>query len=515
MKVPSSRRAAFHAVLLLPTLIASVLLLPQLSADVRANPCVDASCGNTTTIIPVGAQYISLALDTQGKPIVAYVAARSQLGLLHCGNATCTEGNVISALETNAQYTSLRLDAEGFPVIAYYSASAADLRIVHCNDENCAGGDEDVASPDTGGDVGRYSSLALDAAGRPVVAYLDSTNADLKVLHCGDSSCALGNSITSPDTAGALGEWTSLELDSSGNPVVAYHDDAANDLKLLHCNDPNCSSGGDSIVTPDGEGDVGSYSSLDLDSAGRPVVSYRDVTHFDLRLLRCGNANCSAGNAITSPDTTGAVGSFSSLTIDGADNPVVSYWDASHSRLKVLHCGNPTCGANNAVAAPDDDLNSTAPLGQFTSIALDSNGRPAVAYTRTSGVGLGILRCIDAGCAAKDFDSDGCQDAQENMTAPGSEVGGGLRDPKNPWDYFNPTGDGRNRLDDVLAVVAQYYEHEFLRPPNPPSTLNPAYTPGTDRTYLGPNRWNLGPPNGRQNVGDIIAARNSFMHDCF
>jgi len=343
------------------------------------------------------------------------------------------------------------------------------------------------------------------------MGYLDSTNSDLKVLHCGDPNCASGNSIVSPDTAGFVGEWTSLELDGAGNPVVAYHDDASNDLKLLHCNDPNCGSGGDSIVTPDSDGDVGSYTSLEIDSAGRPVVSYRDVSHFDLRVLRCGNATCTSGNAISAPDYGGAVGSFSSLTLDSVNNPVLSYWDASHSRLKVLHCGDPVCSAGNAVAAPDDDLSSTAPLGQFTSIALDSSERPVVAYTRTSGVGLGILRCIDDDCAADDLDGDGCQDVQEIMTAPGTEVGGGLRDPKNPWDYFNPTGDGQNRLDDILAVVAQYGEDETL----PSDVPNPAYTSSTDRTYLGPDPWNLGPPNGRQNVADIIAARNSFIHDCF
>ena len=33
----------------------------------------------------------------------------------------------------------------------------------------------------------------------------------------------------------------------------------------------------------------------------------------------------------------------------------------------------------------------------------------------------------------------------------------GRRDPMNPWDHFNPTGDGVNRIDDILEGVQHYY----------------------------------------------------------
>jgi phosphodiesterase/alkaline phosphatase D-like protein len=100
-----------------------------------------------------------------------------------------------------------------------------------------------------------------------------------------------------------------------------------------------------------------------------------------------------------------------------------------------------------------------------------------------------------------DTDGDGCPDPDEIgpiVTA------GGLRDPTNPWDYFNPTGDGKNRVDDVLAVVGQFYV----------DAGNPNYAEATDRTLVGPNPWNLGPPDGFQRVVDVIAAVKQFFHDC-
>jgi alpha-tubulin suppressor-like RCC1 family protein len=114
-----------------------------------------------------------------------------------------------------------------------------------------------------------------------------------------------------------------------------------------------------------------------------------------------------------------------------------------------------------------------------------------------------------------DSDGDGCPNAMELQTAEGSETSGGRRSHKNPWDYFNPTGDGENRVDDILDVVSQYFEDEFLpSPPNPPDTPNPDYDQRYDRTLVGPNPWNLGPPDGLQRVDDILHAVHSYFHDC-
>ena len=112
---------------------------------------------------------------------------------------------------------------------------------MHCNDVDCSGGDESITAPDAAGDVGNWTSLTLDASGNPVVSHLDATNKDLRVLHCGDSNCASGNSVYSPDIVGDVGTWTSLALDALGNPVVSYYDGNPNrELKVLHCGDPNC-----------------------------------------------------------------------------------------------------------------------------------------------------------------------------------------------------------------------------------------------------------------------------------
>ena len=60
------------------------------------------------------------------------------------------------------------------------------------------------------------------------------------LLHCNDPDCLAATSIIAVDTAGDVGLDPSLALDAAGNPVVAYLDGPRQDLKLLHCRTPDC-----------------------------------------------------------------------------------------------------------------------------------------------------------------------------------------------------------------------------------------------------------------------------------
>ncbi len=100
-----------------------------------------------------------------------------------------------------------------------------------------------------------------------------------------------------------------------------------------------------------------------------------------------------------------------------------------------------------------------------------------------------------------DTDGDGCPDADENGP---SETAGGRRDYLNPWDYFNPTNDGVNLVDDIVAVVDHYGLEDGQE----------GYDQKYDRTYVGPNPWNLGPPDGVILVADILHAVEQYGHDC-
>lgn len=113
-----------------------------------------------------------------------------------------------------------------------------------------------------------------------------------------------------------------------------------------------------------------------------------------------------------------------------------------------------------------------------------------------------------------DTDGDGCPDADENGP---DEDFGGRRDYLNPWDYFNPTNDGQNRVDDIMAVLERYTGPAYHDPTGDPFTEPPpppAYHPKFDRTLVGPEEWDLGPPNGYVTAEDILLIAKQYFHDC-
>jgi hypothetical protein len=379
-----------------------------------------AAAGNSVTSPDASGdigEYTSLTLDTSGNPVVSYYDDSSgDLKLLHCDDADCAAGGEsITSPDTAGtigEHGSLALDSAGNPVVSHFIATTGDLRVLHCDDLDCAPGGNSLESPDTGGTVGRYTSLALDSSGNPVVSYFDSTNGDLKIVHCNDANCDPtpgfpGNgpeSVASPDTAGTVGLYTSLALDAGGNPVVSYWDVTNGNLKIMHCNDVNCNptpgfphNGPESFASPDNTADVvGLYTSLALDGSGNPVVSYFDSTNLEPKVMHCNDANCAGANeSISSPATAGDGGEYTSLALDGSGYPVVSYYQGAGSSLAVMRCNDPNCaGVQESFAFPD----SAGTVGQYTSIALDIADNPVVSYLDATNFDLKLLHCSDPYC---------------------------------------------------------------------------------------------------------------------
>ena len=125
------------------------------------------------------------------------------------------------------RYTSLAIGTDGLPVISYHDL-AGNLKVAKCNDAACAGVDETITTVDDPSNfVGRYTSLAIGADGLPVISYYDDTAQSLQVAKCNDAACAGGDqTITAVDDSFDVVGWdTSLAIGADGLPVISYHDD--------------------------------------------------------------------------------------------------------------------------------------------------------------------------------------------------------------------------------------------------------------------------------------------------
>ena len=214
------------------------------------------------------------------------------------------------------------------------------------------------------------TSVAVDGQGQSRIAYYEGVGRDLVYAE----KTAGGWVLTTVDTTGDTGRWASLEIDSQGNPHIAYY-------YFLDPNDaPICDlkyawrSGGTwTIQTVEATNNIGEYCSLELDSQNNPHISYYDNTNGNLRYAR------KSGGTWTpeSVEATGNVGLYSALALDAANNPRIAYQDFGTAGADGHLRYASKSGSTWTLETPSG---ATFVNALFISLDLDSQGRPHIAY---------------------------------------------------------------------------------------------------------------------------------------
>ncbi|MCH8008599.1 MAG: dockerin type I repeat-containing protein [Chloroflexi bacterium] len=426
--------------LVLAAVLAGTVVLVAISFWALAER-TEATGGNSLANPDTGiVQLTTIALDPSNNPVVAYQHGEPKdefsvswtVNVLHCGDQACISGNSLVAPVPDADGFSLRpgslaVDSSGNPILAHADNTGiitGELKLLYCGNPDCALGNT-IVSPDPGSDVTGIS-LTLDASGRPVISYLDWVglfHQSVKLLRCGNASC-MANNVISTVAEITWGIGAAMTLDGSDYPVIAYLTPSqaaagdptglpptggspAMDLRILRCGNEFCSSG-NTFTTVATEINADSPA-LVLDSSDRPVVVYTQSADdgAELKLVRCGNPDCSSDITVASLATDSQL-DVGALRLDASDRPVVVFPQINcvdspcgsdgTSELQVLHCSDPTCTSGNVTTTVD-----TAPdFERFRpALVLDSADRPVISYfVRGEGGGLFVLRCGNADCSA-------------------------------------------------------------------------------------------------------------------
>jgi len=297
--------------------------------------------------------------------------------------------------------TSLALDAGGYPHIAYYDITNHDLKYAWHDGDSWH-----VETVDSSGTVGLYPSLALDAAGQPHISYkrdVDGNQGQLKYAYY-DGTCWFTQTVYSGYYVGE----TSLALDSADRPHIAY---AANQalryayrdgaLWVRQVVESGIIAGSPSLVLDrDGRpyvsyfnsgmayylqyafydsiawqietvmfvGESGTFTSLALDSLGRPRIAYNASGSFG-GTLKYARHDGQTWQIETVDDAGLYTGEYGSLALDAADHPHISYGCADSGNLRYArHDGTAW------------QIETVSNGGGYTSLKLDSLELPHISY---------------------------------------------------------------------------------------------------------------------------------------
>lgn len=271
-------------------------------------------------------KYASLALDSEDNPHISYYdEVGRHLMYAAWSSATGWDVQTVDSSLLVGEYASIALDVTGYPHISYFDKNHQALKYAFLSE----GGNWSLQTIDDSAHVGWFNSLALDNNGNPHVSYLSASNldADDGTLKYAVWSTATGWVSQTVIATGDMGWFSSLALDNDGYPHISHVSHGDYTLQYTSWNPViNWTS-----QTVDYAGNTGIQPSLALNSNDEPRISYYNGTagNFKYAMWITG-----MGWVSQTIESTYGVGWYSSLALDDTDNPHISYQDSNLHDLK-------------------------------------------------------------------------------------------------------------------------------------------------------------------------------------
>jgi hypothetical protein len=348
-----------------------LVIILFLTAVSFINNGVNAEGAVTTTVDSndVG-NHNSIAIDSLNHVHISYAAG----GGFHFNStdaqkyATNASGQwVITTVDSAGNvggYSSIAVDPSNNLHISYKDYTNGDLKYA-----TNASGQWVITTVASTGDVGDFSSIALDSADKIHISYVDQKN--LKY-----TTNASGNWVTTTVTSiPSYGfPHPSMALDSKDSAHISYL--SGGDLKYA------TNVTGNWVITTvesdvDGGGNPARYTSIAIDSGDKVHISYLDDS-WDDHLYHLKYATNASGNWITTvvESGSGMTGEYSSIAVDSAGNAHISYFDYANEFTK--YASNAT--GDWVIAVIDYHGYLIASIDGYTAITTDSENNVHVSY---------------------------------------------------------------------------------------------------------------------------------------
>jgi hypothetical protein len=330
---------------------------------------------------------LDIFVPSTGLPLVVFQDA-STIKAMQCANALCTGAPTsVATVASLSSIARIRVTgaADGLPLISI-SVSFNGLRAIKCSNASCTLSTTTVVDPGNHGNGDH--AVVVPADGRPIFAIFDGSNSDLKVARCANAQCTGTASVVVADGAGTAGRAPAIAI-IAGLPQIAYNLNFAS-LRLLRCGNLDCTVG-NSFSMLAAESPIAA--SMIEGRSGSALIAYQaDASPADsLRLLRCLDTSC-VGSSVSTIDThSSGPGLGAGVQMrSGADGlPVISYFDNTLGAIKLARCTRADCAATTVTTVHAPAL-APLTLAAGTGLAINGNAVPMIAYA-LSGVAPNLI----------------------------------------------------------------------------------------------------------------------------
>jgi len=354
-------------------------------------------------------EYPSLAIDQKDYPHIAYTDASNSRLVYYYQDQFGDHFERFSASQGTGNFPSLKLDEYGRAHIGYLDTTYDHLYYTYQDGSGNFTPGEDVA-----GDVGfSFLNLGFDEDDDPIFSYYEKSNQNLRFAYRGPHyppwyTLKLAHYSQNLD----VGKWASMAVDKNGFPHLSYSNETQGNLMYVYKD----FGGWRQPITIDSPGNVGMHTSLALDQYGNPHISYLEWEYLGLSgyyyYLKYAYRDLFGQWHIEMVDDEGTAGEYSSIAIDNAGRPHISYYD--HYGGDLLYATRDSNGTWYRYYV--DDIGD---VGIDSDIALDSNGNPRIAYYEAFSGSSGRLKyaaftppvspfSANTGCAWGSHDCNPC-----------------------------------------------------------------------------------------------------------
>ncbi|MFH0791036.1 MAG: choice-of-anchor U domain-containing protein [Candidatus Omnitrophota bacterium] len=312
--------------------------------------------------------YNSIAIDSSNKVHISYL--------------DWSNGYLKYATNASGSWITTIVDSGGIWHASIAADSSNNVHISYCDDNSYlkyatnASGKWVITTVDSSGYLTQFSSIAVDSSNKAHISCGDWSNgwsnADLKYATNASGSWV----ITTIDSPGNVGEYSSIAIDSSDKVHISYSD-CSNGWGYSNLKYTTNASGTWITTTVDSSGDTGGEPSIAIDSSNNVHISYLDRSNNDELKYA---TNASGIWATTTIDSSGDVGMDTSIATDSGNKAHISYSDWGNEEIKYA-----TNVSGSWITTTVDSAI------QFTSIAIDSSNNLHISY-RASGGSYGLLK---------------------------------------------------------------------------------------------------------------------------